>query len=132
MNKINLFLLTISGVLVACNHHEKESMPDFEMSGRAPLPPHAPINPLKMNADETKNQEFESAAIISEKDLTSPSIEWHPKEGDLVKAGELIMNLKHEKKRSPTNQEMTFYLIEEMEITSSQAHLILEELGLEE
>lgn len=140
MNKINLFLLTISGALVACNHHEKESIPDFGILGQVPLPPHAPTNPLtleplakdKINADKPKKQEFESAIIIPEKVQADQYAEWHPKEGDLVRAGELVMNLKQEKKRNPTNEEMTSYLKEKMAISSSQAHLILEELGLEE
>ncbi len=137
MNKINLLLLICSVSLAACNHREKESWLESESNVQAPLPPHAPIAPLgkEQSANVNPNSPTmlmqEPAVVIPDKIPQKDQEEWHPKEGDLVKAGELVMNLKKEKQGNPTNEEMVSYLQNHMAITSSQAHLILEELGLE-
>lgn len=128
-----------SSVLVACNQHKREPMLDSEPAVSAPLPPHAPTQPLVPGqAENTK-----SAVIVAPKEGSSPAIvipekapidqhvEWHPKEGDLVRAGELVMELKQKKDSKPTNEEMSLYLQNNMAVSASQAHLILEELGLE-
>ncbi|OJX10915.1 MAG: hypothetical protein BGO77_05225 [Caedibacter sp. 37-49] len=137
MNKKNLLLLFTSMIVVACNHSKKEPWIESESNVQAPLPPHAPIAPLgngqsaNVNSNSQSTQIQEPAVVIPDKILQKEQEEWHPKEGDLVKAGELIMNLKKEKQANPTNEEMVSYLQNNMSITSSQAHLILEELGLE-
>jgi hypothetical protein len=138
MKKINLLLLISSATLVACNHREREPALDSEPAVKAPLPPHAPINPLapvgqpvNIESNVVIPQIQEPAIIIPEKVPGEQQAEWHPKEGDLVRAGEFIMKLKREKGSSPTNKEMASYLQNSMAISPSQAHLILEELGLE-
>lgn len=135
MNKINLFLLISSSVLVACNQHKREPFLDTEPGVEAPLPPHAPTQPLALNQSEksilSPKGEASLEMIISEKEPLDQLAEWHPKEGDLVKAGELIMKLKKATESKLTNAQMVSYLENNMSISSSQAHLILEELGLE-
>ena len=137
MNKLNLLLLIGSASLVACNHRERVSWLESETSVEAPLPPHAPIAPLgkeqpkKVNSNPQPMEVQEPTVVIPDNIPQKEQEEWHPKEGDLVRAGELIMKLKKEKEGNPTNEEMVSYLHNHMAITPSQAHLILEELGLE-
>jgi len=135
VNKINLFLLISSSVLVACNQHKREPFLDVEPSVEAPLPPHAPTEPLAFNQSEksilSPKEESSLEIAIPEKAQLDQLTEWHPKEGDLVRAGELIMKLKKETESNLTNEKMVSYLENNMSISSSQAHLILEELGLE-
>lgn len=139
MKTLNLFLLISAATLVACNHREREPMLDSEPAEQAPLPPHAPIQPLvtgqskkiKSSVAVPQNQESIPNIVIPEQAPADQQAEWHPKEGDLVRAGELVMKLKQEKGGNPTNEEMISYLQNNMAISSSQAHLILEELGLE-
>ncbi|AIL12968.1 hypothetical protein IM40_04750 [Candidatus Paracaedimonas acanthamoebae] len=139
MKILNLFLLISSSTLLACNQHKREAMLDSEPPVQAPLPPHAPIQPLVPGQSEKAKsivimplkQESSSAIVIPEKAPVDQPIEWHPKEGDLVRAGEFVMKLKQERGSNPTSEEMVSYLQDNMAISASQAHLILEELGLE-
>ncbi|MGV8948697.1 MAG: WH2 domain-containing protein [Candidatus Paracaedibacter sp.] len=57
--------------------------------------------------------------------------EWEPNSGQLVRAGELVMDLKRSKGGiHPTHAEMVQHLITTMPVTATQAEKVLEEMGL--
>ena len=56
---------------------------------------------------------------------------WFPSEGQLVRAGEQVMDLKRSKNGVyPSHEEMARHLVVNMPVTAAQAEKILEELGL--
>jgi hypothetical protein len=57
--------------------------------------------------------------------------EWFPSEGQLVRAGDQVMDLKRSKNGVyPSHEEMARHLVANMGVTAAQAEKILEELGL--
>lgn len=57
--------------------------------------------------------------------------EWEPSSGDVVRAGDFVMDLKRSKNGvHPTHEEMAHYLVVNMGVTAAQAEKILEDLGL--
>jgi hypothetical protein len=74
---------------------------------------------------------------ISQGSVVAPSVaapqpaEWQPLDGQVVRAGELVMELKKNKGgASPSHAEMLAYLQVQMGLTSFQAEKILDELGI--
>ena len=56
---------------------------------------------------------------------------WFPSEGQLVRAGDQVMELKRTKNGVyPSHEEMARHLVVNMPVTAAQAEKILEELGL--
>lgn len=56
---------------------------------------------------------------------------WFPSEGQLVRAGDQVMDLKRSKNGVyPSHEEMARHLVVNMPVTAAQAEKILEELGL--
>jgi hypothetical protein len=78
--------------------------------------------PLVLNA--------EKAEQVSQVEKVEQIQQWEPSDGDLVRAGELVMILKREKGTSPSGSEMLSCLQGKMGIPALRAKIILEELGL--
>lgn len=61
-----------------------------------------------------------------------PAADWVPLEGQLLRAGELVMDLKKKNGgKKPTLAEAMTYLQAQMNLTAQQVTLILDELGIE-
>ena len=57
--------------------------------------------------------------------------EWHPKEGHLVQAGELVMELQRQNGNvRPSHAAMATHIQSKMGLTAPQAEAVLEEMGL--
>lgn len=61
---------------------------------------------------------------------SDPVCEWHPLEGHLVRAGDLVMDLKRKLARDPSHTEMRNHIQSTMGLSTLQAEKVLEELGL--
>ncbi len=92
---------------------------------------------LRTHAEETARRQQAAAASqpAVPQAVIQPSVvpvpEWEPNSGHLVRAGELVMELKRSKGGiSPTHTEMASHLHANMGVTAAQAEKILEELGL--
>jgi hypothetical protein len=63
--------------------------------------------------------------------IASQPAEWEPLSGQIVRAGELIVELRQSKNGAyPTHEEMARQLVTGMGVTNAQAEKILDELGL--
>lgn len=103
-----MFLLLIAGLgLNGCSSSKEVFEPSIDRVEHKE-PEHGPIQPPHHDAAN----------------------DWEPNEGQLVRAGDLVMNLKRELERQPTSSEMQNYLQTNMGVSSEEAHIILDELGL--
>lgn len=83
--------------------------------------------------EEARRQKPVSKApvIVGSSVGVSQPAEWQPLDGQVVRAGELVMELKRNKGgANPSHAEMVAYLQSQMSLTSSQAEKVLDELGL--
>lgn len=72
-----------------------------------------------------------SAAPPSAAAATQPDPDWQPLEGHLVRAGDLVMELRRSKGgNNPTHAEMAAHIQTRMSLTAHQAEMVLDELGL--
>lgn len=63
--------------------------------------------------------------------MTASGEEWHPSEGIIVRAGDLVMELQAKNGGvRPSHAVMSAHIQKNMALTSSQAEAVLEELGL--
>lgn len=60
----------------------------------------------------------------------APAPEWHPNEGQLVRAGDLVVALRRAGGVYPTHAAMVTHIQNNMGVSAQQAERILEELGL--
>jgi hypothetical protein len=73
----------------------------------------------------------QAPVTVSPSGAASQSAEWQPSDGQVVRAGELVMELKKNKGgANPSHAEMVAYLQSRMNLTSFQAEKVLDELGL--
>ena len=86
-----------------------------------------------LSKKEKINKEFTlDAKEIAQVEKVEQIKQWHPSDGELIRAAELVMILKREKGASPNASEMLLCVQSKMNISSSQAEIILDELGLVE
>jgi hypothetical protein len=85
---------------------------------------------LALNGCSSSKEVFEPTTYGVEHKEHDATNHWEPNEGQLVQAGDLVMNLKRELGHQPTATEMQNYLQTNMGVSSEHAHTILDELGL--
>jgi len=74
------------------------------------------------NAEQIARQANQSPAVTNDN--------WQPNEGQIVRAGELVMNLQRELGRQPSASEMQHKLQGSMGLSTLQSNKILDDLGL--
>ena len=87
------------------------------------------------NAERRERAQLEEAKRLSlqtyrQEQEARSTASWNPNEGQLVEAGRLVMDLQREIGRLPNAGEMESRLQSQMHLSRSQAHKILDELGL--
>lgn len=129
MKSKTLLLLLASGLLglVGCSYSKSDSQPRVYGEGGI-------LNEIHREKEPEPTVEIihkpESPAETSHKAVDEAVNDWEPNEGHLVRAGELVMDLKRDLGRAPTVGEMQNYLQANMGLSSSEANKVLEELGL--
>lgn len=92
----------------------------------APIPSSSPSEPRDFSCPVEP--------CLSEPSYTPPETavipEWRPSEGQLIRAGELVMELKNQQESIPTHDAMIKHVQINMGLTHQQAEMILAELDI--
>ncbi len=92
----------------------------------APVPAPAPV----VSPTPAATPSADGACCHPTASFSEPVCEWHPLEGHLVRAGDLVMDLKRKMGKDPSHREMLTHIQSNMGLTAAQAEKVLEELGL--
>lgn len=133
MHISKILVMTFPLILVGCSDFFDEDSDSFSSSPPAPAPT-SPSAPAGCGCPVEKPQQTPAAAVPPPASTALPSgpvPDWHPSEGHLVRAGDLVMELKNRNGgRNPSHTAMATHIQTHMGLTPHQAEMVLEELGL--
>ena len=146
MGYTKVLVMMLPLILPGCSDFSDENPGSFYTPAPAPAPapasgvaaPAASPSPAAAPADcgcsgksVPSTPATPSAASPSAAAATQPDPDWQPLEGHLVRAGDLVMELRRSKGGSnPTHAEMAAYIQTRMALAAHQAEMVLDELGL--